>query len=137
MRGLNLTERATPLRLLLAERSAGSNGLSQLFADNDDIEVVGSARKAIEALALAEQLQPDAVLLDIEMPGETLVFVLDLMKRNTPPPAVVILIPYASLVLRERALEAGADYVFPRTADPERLLKALGKVARERAKQSA
>jgi DNA-binding NarL/FixJ family response regulator len=133
MKDIGSNGQAGPLRVLVADGSAtSSGGLRDILAEYDDIEIVGCARKAIEALTLVEKLQPDAVLLDIEMPGETLGFVLDLIKRDRRPPAVIVLIPYASSVLRERGLDAGADYVFAKTSDPERIINALQKLANAR-----
>ncbi len=103
-----------------------------MLEEFDDIEVVGCAKKAIEALILVEKLQPDVVLMDIEMPGETLASVLRLMKLAPRAPQVLILIPYSSLVLRERCLDAGADRVFTRTADLDRLVEALLKLSRKK-----
>src|ERR1700752_1086787 len=96
----NACEIAAPLRVLIAD--AIGEELSAMLEDYDDIEVVGCAKKAIEVLILVEKLQPDVVLLDIEMPGETLGFVLKLIKRTPHPPKVMVSIPYSSLVLRER-----------------------------------
>ena len=43
-------------------------GLVSVLGDEDDLEVVGEARTGREAVALASRLQPDVVLLDLEMP---------------------------------------------------------------------
>lgn len=133
MDDIDISEGSPPLRLLVADSACDPEGplMNELF-ESDDIEVVGRARKAIEALTLSEQLHPDAVLLDIEMPGETLQFVLELLKRRKPAPVVLVVIPYASSVLRDRVLDAGADHAFPRTAQPDRLLALLRKIAADR-----
>ena len=129
----NSREVVAPLRVLIAD--AIGEELSAMLEDYDDIEVVGCAKKAIEALILVEKLRPDVVLLDIEMPGETLGFVLKLIKGTPHPPLVMVSIPYSSLVLRERCLDAGADKVFTKTAELERLVETLLKLAG--AKQSS
>jgi DNA-binding NarL/FixJ family response regulator len=119
-----------PLRVLIADRLAGSaDSLSALLSEYGDFEVVGYAGTAIESVTLIEKLRPDAVLLDMEMPGELFSYVLNLIKRDLQPTAVIVLIPYASCVLRERSLEAGADHVCERTGDPERLIRALLQLA--------
>jgi DNA-binding NarL/FixJ family response regulator len=43
-------------------------GLVSVLGDEEDLEVVGEARSGREAVALAPRLQPDVVLLDLEMP---------------------------------------------------------------------
>jgi DNA-binding NarL/FixJ family response regulator len=127
MRNSRSPETAAPLRVLIAD--AVSEDLRGMLEDHEDIEVVGCAKKAIEALILMEKLKPDVVLLDIEMPGETLGLVLKLIKQLPQPPRIMVLIPYSSLVLRERCLEAGADLVFTKTRDLERIVEALQKFA--------
>ena len=64
------------------------------------------------------------------MPGETLGFVLKLIKGTLHPPKVLVSIPSSSMVLRERCLEAGADRVFTKTAELERIVEALLNFAR-------
>jgi CheY-like chemotaxis protein len=66
------------------------------------------------------------------MPGETLGFVLNLIHQSPRPPRILVLIPYSSLVLKERCLDAGADYVFTKTADLDRIVEVLQKLAAER-----
>lgn len=44
-------------------------GLRNLLSALPDIEVVGEARTGEEAVALAEQLQPDVIIMDLQMPG--------------------------------------------------------------------
>jgi len=94
--------------------------------------VVGHARTSIETLTLIEKLRPDVVLLDMEMPGETFGFLLKLIKRDLSHCKVIVMIPYASCVLRERSRDAGADHVFEKTGDPERLLICLTRLAQSK-----
>lgn len=58
------------LRILIAEDSAPfREGLRNLLQSVDSLEVVGEATSGQEALQLARQLQPDIVLMDLQMPG--------------------------------------------------------------------
>lgn len=58
------------IRILIADdHTLFRDGLRALFASLADIEVVGEAQTAAQAVAQAERLQPDAVLMDIQMPG--------------------------------------------------------------------
>jgi DNA-binding NarL/FixJ family response regulator len=123
--GKSGTAKAT-LRTLVAGRSPASTaGLLAMLSDQDGIEVVGSANKAIEALILIENLQPDVVLLDVAMPGDSLLSVLQLVKRAPRVPVVMVLTPYPSRVFPRRCRAAGADYVFTTTADLERIASTL------------
>lgn len=64
--------------------------LSQLFELDDQVKVVGTAGNVVEALAMAEQIRPDLILLDVKMPGGSgLDLIIPLRKQN---PDVKILI---------------------------------------------
>jgi DNA-binding NarL/FixJ family response regulator len=120
----------TPLRVLVADDSPATiEGLSSALAHEDDIQVAGSATKAIEALSLIDTAKPDVVLLNIHMTGHTLLSMLHLVKRATPVPTVIVLTPYPLEVLRERCLDSGADYVFPKPIDFQRVTNVLKKLA--------
>ena len=44
-------------------------GISMILSAEDDIEIVGQAGSGAEALALAQEVAPDVVLMDVRMPG--------------------------------------------------------------------
>jgi DNA-binding NarL/FixJ family response regulator len=57
------------IRLLLADdQSLFRQGLASLLSLEDDLEIIGQANHGKEAIALAEQLQPDVILMDVRMP---------------------------------------------------------------------
>src|SRR5215470_13551631 len=59
-----------PFRVLLADdHPIFRNGMRALLASVTDIEVVGEATSGDEAIAQAASLQPDVVLMDLQMPG--------------------------------------------------------------------
>jgi two-component system response regulator DesR len=58
------------IRLLLVEdQTMMRDALSALLSLEEDVEVVGAIGRGDQAVAAAERLQPDVVLLDIELPG--------------------------------------------------------------------
>ncbi len=119
--------------MLIADNSPRSSaGLTGLIQEYGDFEMVGHARTSIETLTLIEKVRPDVVLLDMEMPGQTFGFLLKLIKRDLSHCRVIVMIPYASCVLRERSREAGAEHVFEKTGDPERLLLCLMRLAQSK-----
>lgn len=59
-----------PIRLLIADdHDLFREGLRALISTTEDIELVGEAATGEEAITTAEELQPDVVLMDINMPG--------------------------------------------------------------------
>ncbi|BAZ10330.1 two-component transcriptional regulator, LuxR family protein [Calothrix sp. NIES-4071] len=57
------------IRLLLADdQSLFRQGLASLLSLEEDLEIIGQANHGREAIALAEQLQPDVILMDVRMP---------------------------------------------------------------------
>jgi DNA-binding NarL/FixJ family response regulator len=60
-----------PIRILIADdHTLFRDGLRALFDSLPDTEVVGQAQTAAQVVTQAEKLQPDVVLMDIQMPGE-------------------------------------------------------------------
>ena len=58
-----------PIRILLADDHAiVRTGLAFLLGTKKDFEIVGEARDGMEAVALAEKLKPDVVVMDLMMP---------------------------------------------------------------------
>jgi DNA-binding NarL/FixJ family response regulator len=59
-----------PIRLLLVDNQpAVRRGLRVRFALEPDLEVIGEAGDATEAISLAQTLGPDVVLMDVDMSG--------------------------------------------------------------------
>ncbi len=60
----------TKIRLLLVDDNVSvRKGLRKMLNRSPDVEVVGEAENGIEALELMKDLDPDILLLDVEMPG--------------------------------------------------------------------
>lgn len=117
------------LRVLLAEDQAMVLGaLAALLDLEGDLEVVGRAKDGDEARRLVDELDPDVVLTDIEMPGTT---GLDLAVslRGRERPAVVILTTFARPGYLRRALDAGVRGYLLEDAPSDELADAIRRVA--------
>ena len=115
------------IRVLIVEDQAMVLGaLSALLDLEDDIDVVARARDGAEALQLAERLEPDVVLTDIEMPRVT---GLELATRLAERDArVIILTTFARPGYLRRALDAGVRGYLLKDAPAEDLARAVRKV---------
>ncbi|MXY24072.1 MAG: response regulator transcription factor [Acidobacteria bacterium] len=112
------------IRVLVAEDQAMVLGaLTALLDLEHDIEVVGRARDGAEAQTLAERLEPDVVLTDIEMPRVTgLELAARLVERGM---RVIILTTFARPGYLRRALDAGVRGYLLKDAPAEDLARAV------------
>ena len=84
------------IKILIADdHTIFRQGLRMLLAQEEDMEVVGEAADGIEALELAKGLDPDVVLLDIEMPAMDGVKVAQKLKKSLPQIKIIVLTSYS------------------------------------------
>lgn len=86
-----------------------SQSLRVLLSREADIQVLGTASDGARALAACERNQPDAVLMDIRMPGMDGIEATRRIKARWPEVRVMILTTFQDDENIHRALEAGAD----------------------------
>lgn len=84
-------------------------GVAAVLEAEVDITVVGEARDGAEAVTLFEQLRPDIVLMDLQMPGTDGVDAIGAIKALAPDARIIVLTTYAGDVRALRALKAGAS----------------------------
>ena len=117
------------IRVVLAEDQALVLGaLAALLRLEGDLDVVGLARNGREALALCEQLQPDVVLTDIEMPLMTGLELAAALQERRLACKVVIVTTFARAGFLKRALDAGARGYLLKDAPAETLAAAIRSV---------
>jgi DNA-binding NarL/FixJ family response regulator len=96
-------------RVLLAAGDARFRVLARaLLAQQPGVTVVAEAATAVEAQQAARLLQPDLVLVDLELPGEPLPRLIRFLHALTRPPAVVVMAWDDGDEYRQAALRAGA-----------------------------
>ncbi len=88
-----------------------------------DLDVTGEARDGLEALRKIEELRPDLLFLDIELPGLAGFEVLHSLPRDVTPPLVIFVTGYDQHALA--AFEANALAYLLKPVEPERLAQAL------------
>ena len=99
----------SPVRVLIADdHLLFAEALEAVLSSEERIEVVGRAADGEEAVALARQLQPDVVALDISMPVMDGFEAAALLERFEDPPAVLILTGSNAPEDVDRARRAGA-----------------------------
>ncbi len=105
-------------------------GLRALLSAEPDLEVLGEAADGDEALRLARELQPDIVLMDINMPGAGGIETTRQLLELRPEVRVLMLTVHEDTCLLQAALQAGAaGYILKRAVESE-LVNAIQAVAR-------
>lgn len=116
--------------LLVDDHEVVRLGLMTLLNDQPNMEVVGEASTAGEAVKAVEKLDPDVALMDIRLPGEGGIEAARQVTKKFPRTKVIMLTSFADDELIMRAINAGAvGYVLKQVGNEE-LLRAIDAAAR-------
>jgi two-component system response regulator RegA len=115
---------ADPMKLLIVEddpdfgaalaRAMKKRGFEVALADD-----AGSAR------SVAETFFPSHAIVDLKLPGESGLKVVEHLAARTPAPAIVVLTGYASIATAVEAVRLGAQHYLAKPADADEILAAL------------
>ena len=86
---------------------------------------VAVAHDAVEALTVSDTFDPSHAVVDLKLPGESGLKVVAMLAARTPPPAIVVLTGYASIVTAVEAVRLGARHYLAKPADADEILAAL------------
>jgi DNA-binding NarL/FixJ family response regulator len=103
-------------------------GLRKVLREADDIAVVGAAQDGQEALSMAQELTPDVVLLDINLPSMNGMQVARQLKADLPNVAIIMLTAYHDENQVLHAVRAGASAYYPKDVTVDTLLGAIRQV---------
>ena len=114
------------IRLVLVDdQSTVRLGLKMRLLLEPDMTVVGEASSGKEALVLVQQLRPDVVLMDIEMPEMDGITATTALHDIVPQSVTVMLSIHSDNVTRARARTAGAKAFVEKLGSTEELLSAI------------
>lgn len=114
------------LKLLLVEdQTVVREGLRQLVESEPGLLVAGEAATVAEAVALAQRLAPDVVLLDLKLPDGSGLDAARQMLAATDPPAVLVLSTYEDVALVRAALTLGVSGYLPKSASFQEIVSAV------------
>jgi DNA-binding NarL/FixJ family response regulator len=118
-------------RILIADDHALlRSGLRALFESLEGIEVVGEADNGREAIELAEQLHPDIVIMDIQMPEMDGIEATRRLAASTPATAVLVLTMHEDDESVFSAMRAGARGYLLKGAAQDEVIRAIAAVGR-------
>lgn len=114
------------LKVLIADDSAAlRQRLNRMIANISGVSAVVEVDNGIEAMAVLETLRPNAVILDIRMPGRSGMEVLLEAKKILPSAVVIMLTNYPYPAYRTRCLESGASYFFDKNTEFMKVIEVL------------
>lgn len=114
------------IRLLLVDDHAVvRSGLKMLLENERDVEIIGEASSASEAIEAAMRLKPNVVLMDIGLPDLSGIDATREIKKRISDVAVVALTIHEDEEYFFKMLESGASGYVPKRAAPEELLTAI------------
>jgi DNA-binding NarL/FixJ family response regulator len=112
-----------PIRILLVDDSPEFlRALSRLLSNDPEMQIVGQAHSAPDALEKMNQSQVDLVLMDIKMPGTNGLEATRWIKAQANAPRVLILTLYDSNEYRAAATTVCADGFVSKLASDDELL---------------
>jgi len=116
----------SPISVLIADdNTLFREGLRMLLAQEPVISVVGEAADGLQAIRLAEALQPDILLLDIRMPGLGGIEALPQIREKAPGTKGLILSGFSEGELMFQALQLGAKGYLSKLLTHRDLIKAI------------
>ena len=100
-------------------------GIGMCLARQPHMEIVGEAGDGREAIRLARELQPDIMLMDIDMPEVSGLVVADLLRRELPKIKVLILSMHTNKEYVLRIIQCGARGFVLKEAPTDELVRAI------------
>jgi two-component system, NarL family, response regulator NreC len=118
------------LRIVVADdHTLFREAIKRVLSAEADIEVVGEAADAAAAIALADSLHPDIVLMDLGMPGTSSFEATRQIKQTSPKTRILFLSMYDDEDYLTRAMDSGASGYVLKDAPAQQLITALRQVS--------
>lgn len=111
--------------LIADDHAIVRRGLRTLIAGESDMDVAGEAADGFEVVERARDLNPDVILLDLVMPGQSGLDAITQIKSDNPDARVLVLTSFGDNERVFAAIRAGASGYLLKDASPEQLLQAI------------
>ena len=116
--------------LLVDDHPVVRKGLISCLSHRENLKVVGEASDGLEAITRVKELNPDIVLMDINMPGMDGLTVTETLRKDSPQTRVLILSMHGNREYVMRIVKAGARGYVLKDAPTDELLRAIEAVNR-------
>ncbi|MBD3373551.1 response regulator [candidate division KSB1 bacterium] len=128
----SLTQDTRVKVLIVDDHAIIREGIATILDDNDHIVCVGEAEDGIAALEAVKELDPDVVLMDVNMPRMNGVQATREIARHWPDIAIVALSVHDDPATTQSMLDAGASAFMRKSDESHRVIKAILKVAHKK-----
>ena len=118
-----------PTILLVDDHQIVLDGLKNIIKELNQYQIIGTANNGNEALQYIQTLEPDIVLLDIDMPIMNGIVVAERSKKEHPETKIIILSLHHEKSIIKHLISTGVDGYLLKNSDKSELLKALEIVA--------
>ncbi|MCA9932579.1 MAG: response regulator transcription factor [Ardenticatenaceae bacterium] len=115
--------------MLVDDHALVRSGIRMLLQAQSDMEIVAEVESGEEAVAKTQDLRPNVVLMDVEMPDMNGIEATRLIKEGVPETAVLALTMYEDDQYFFEMLKAGASGYVPKRAAPDELVTAIRTVS--------
>ena len=115
--------------LLVDDHELVRAGFRRLLEDDDQFTVVAEAGSGEQAVQDYAKYKPNAVVMDISMPGIGGIGAIERIIARDPEARILVLSVHEDSIFTTRALQAGAKGFIPKRSAPEEMIKAIAQVA--------
>ena len=116
--------------LIVDDHAIVREGQRALIDTEPGMEVVGEAKDGVEAVALADSLQPDVILLDLHMPRKDGIEAIGEIRTDNPEARILVLTSFTEDEKVYAAIKAGAMGYILKDSSPQEILSAIREVHR-------
>lgn len=122
---------SSPIRILVADdHLIVREGLRLILETDEEMQLIGEAVNGKEAVEFASQLNPDVLLMDLRMPVLDGLSAIEIIRRQQPGIAIVILTNFNEDEMMVKGLSAGARGFLLKDTDRATLLNSIRAAAR-------
>jgi DNA-binding NarL/FixJ family response regulator len=136
---LDTIEKKVTMKVLVVDDSEiVRERLKDMLSEVTEVEAIGQVKGTPEAIEMLRKLNPEVVILDIEMPGRSGIDLLREIKKRKQPPLAIVLTNQSYPQYRTVCIKAGADFFFDKSTEFDKVaqvLKQLSKKGGEREKR--
>lgn len=111
--------------LIIDDSEAVREALKDILSEISRVELIGEANDGEYGIDIITKLEPNVIILDLNMPKINGLDVLSFVKKNYPSIVVIVMTNYPTEYFRLKCGKLGADYFFDKSNEFELIYKAL------------